>query len=127
MSRRTRHYSAWIALLAFALNALWPLLVQGRPAQMSMLAGEICTLGGMQPAGIVAGDSNPAPGAPSQLLPHCAFCSLGADRAPIPSGAPAALERTEWIAGIAPIAVDLPHARSERLPFAHPRAPPAYS
>lgn len=64
-----------------ALNALWPLLAHARPGDSGLLI-EICTSTGMK---WIAADGSEQYPAQKDLLPHCAFCSLGAGRAPLPS------------------------------------------
>lgn len=61
---------AWLAIVAMALNALWPLIVQARPATLV----PVCTVGGTThyielPGGTMPVDSQHQ---------HCAFCFAGA-------------------------------------------------
>ena len=66
--------SAWVAILAVALNALWPLIAECKPGAPSSLV-EACDEAGMHHA---AGDPDSAPSDSVPLMPHCAFCSLAA-------------------------------------------------
>src|SRR5487761_2753933 len=81
LKQSTRRFGSWLAILAMALNALWPLLAQAKPGDSGLLI-EICTSTGM--TWMAAGGAEQHP-AQKNLLPHCAFCSLGAGRAPLPS------------------------------------------
>jgi hypothetical protein len=81
LKQSTRRFGSWLAMLAMALNALWPLLAHARPGDSGLLI-EICTSTGMK---WIAADGSEQYPAQKDLLPHCAFCSLGAGRAPLPS------------------------------------------
>lgn len=81
LKQSTRRFGCWLAILAMALNALWPLLAQAKPGDSGLLI-EICTSTGMKGFPADGGENYPAP---KNLVPHCAFCSLGAGRAPLPS------------------------------------------
>jgi len=65
-----------------ALNALWPLLAQAAPARNSGSVVEICTAKGMKWIAAERSEKHPAQ---RNLAPHGAFCTLGAERAPLPS------------------------------------------
>ena len=84
-SRTTRRavlrFASWLAIVAMALNALWPLVANARPAS-SGPGVEVCAAGGVQRTPIESGGTQ----APELALsPHCAFCAFGADRAAAPS------------------------------------------
>ena len=66
-------FAAWVAILAVALNALWPLVAQLQPGDASMQM-EACAEMGVHHGD--AGEHDTAPAEPSPLMPHCAFCSL---------------------------------------------------
>ena len=73
--------TAWLAVLAMALNALWPLLAAANPGVPEPFGVPVCT-----PEGLVmvfdAGRQLPNPEGPAhRLMPHCAFCSLAAGHA----------------------------------------------
>lgn len=83
--------ASWLALAAMALNALWPLLVQARPAGVPVLS-LICTAQGLRslPGDPVA-PVQPADTASSQL--HCVLCSAGGDTClPQPDGVFASID-----------------------------------
>ena len=74
--RRSRRGAAWVAILAIALQALWPLLAQAKPKNVVLVP--ICTV-----QGVTHYLELPAGGAPVEQKAasqhdHCSFCSLGA-------------------------------------------------
>lgn len=119
----SRRFGFWLALLAMALNTLWPLLAHAKPVG-SGLAIEICTSTGME---WMAADANGKQPAQKRLVPHCAFCSLGAGRAPLPSSPAILPMQVSTVVAVI--------ARSEAAPVvsqsffspALPRAPPVLS
>lgn len=97
-----RSCTAWLAIVALALNALWPLIANAGPVEFSV---PVCTTGGSKvtPAG------NGLPVSPTELkAPHCPFCGSA-------GGATAALVA-------APLAVIVIAAARER-PVSHAFAP----
>jgi hypothetical protein len=82
---RVRNCAAWVAIVAMALNALWPLLAHLQPGpapalaqlrtEMAMHHGEHHGHHGAHHGGA---DDDSAPAEPSPLTPHCSFCSLAA-------------------------------------------------
>ncbi len=119
MSRTSRRFAAWIALLAIALHALAPLSARAAPAAPG--EHEICTAAGAKalPGGAPAGDH--AAGL------HCLLCPLGGDRAPAVAcpggGVCAVLAR----AGEAPSTRFAAPAAAAPASTALSRAPPARS
>ena len=115
-------FASWLAI---ALNALWPLLANARPASQSAIF-EICTAAGISTA---AGDAGTAPaeGSERHLVPHCALCTSGADKAP------AAAQSTSLVLIDASAAVEQPWvtlrgpAVTQARSRAQPRAPPVLS
>lgn len=98
-------------MLAVAVNVLWPLLANARPADIPSLT-EICTTLGVQG---VPGDAG-VPGsdpAPQYHQPHCPLCAFGFDKFAAP---PATL----WQIG----AIEATH-RGLLLPPTPPQAPDA--
>ena len=84
--KTARGISAWVAIIAVALNALWPLMAQLKPGTADLLM-EGCAEPGMQHAEpgvlhamlhVAAAEQKSAPALPSPLMPHCAFCTLAA-------------------------------------------------
>ena len=111
-----RRFSAWLALFAMALQALWPLAAQPAPTH----SVQICTTGG-------ATYQVELPGAPAQPAhEHCAICVIGADRPMAVPAAPAALAVASPSEASA-LARRPALVASERFHSARPRAPPSHS
>ena len=73
-----RSFATWLAILAMALNGLWPLLANAAPAEFS---APVCSMVGTMSA--PDGYSMPAPTAPAKSpAPHCPFCSTSSDHNP---------------------------------------------
>ena len=108
-----------------ALNALWPLIANARPAGVSSLT-EICTSVGMK---VVPGD----PTAPvndsgtKHLQPHCPLCSYGTDKLSAPPSAPWHVATTEATNCGPVVSIQPAEPRSDIRSPAHPRAPPVNS
>jgi hypothetical protein len=62
--------AAWLAITAMALNALWPLIAQARPATLVA----VCTSSGVTHYVEIPGGSQPA----DSHQGHCSFCFSGA-------------------------------------------------
>lgn len=109
-----------MAILVMALNALWPLIANARPAGAPGLM-EICTTEGIKtlPDGAPAGDP-----AAEHLQPHCPLCSFGTDKLAALPPAVVGLPPAD-LAHAAPAAIlhRAAIAAPQRSP-AHPRAPP---
>ena len=118
-------FTAWLAILAMALNALWPLIANAKPAGASSLM-EVCTARGLK---ALAGEpvSSPDDAGAKHLQPHCPLCSFGTDKVSAPPAAPLYLAPAA-ASGCGPsVASQSAESRSDiRFP-AHPRAPPASS
>jgi hypothetical protein len=128
LRRAARTAAAWVAIVAMALGALWPLVSLARPAGEPMLA-DICTTA---PSGAAA-----APRAPTPLPPadhsddatgapyHCGLCVSHAERFAAPPS------RATWtVAGPVTAAQTLVDDHAQRVPDRHflparPRGPPA--
>lgn len=120
---RTRiRLTAWLALLAVALNAFWPLLAQARPAQAGETGFEVCTVAGIRHLGTK--DEAPARG---QLVPHCAFCTLGAGHAPLAAMPACVLPPAPFSFGAVAPRDTGPHLVRFGFESAQPRAPPLVS
>ena len=122
MSRMSRRVSAWIAILAMTLNALWPVIAQAKPGLAATLQ-EVCTSAGLQKlavdAQLPAGHSSG-----TQASPHCAFCSFGADRIAIPSQELASFAQPSDVRHVVPSYRDAPSKAFPSQSSAQPRAPP---
>jgi hypothetical protein len=111
--------SAWIAILAMTLNALWPLLAQAKPAPESNLH-ELCTAAGIQ----IVAVGGELPAHQPNLSPHCAFCSLGTDRVAIAPMAQIGVVHGCGVRDAFPVFVSAPFPESHSHTSAQPRAPP---
>src|SRR5215510_10645338 len=80
-SRSTRRrFPAWLAIVAVALHASWPLAAYAKPTGPALLL-ELCTSAGAAKSGGAAHAPAPDPPAPGLgHLAHCVFCSAGAER-----------------------------------------------
>jgi hypothetical protein len=137
LSHKTaRGISAWVAITAVALNALWPLIAQLKPgmADMQMAGGAMLGMQHAEPGmqhGMLhaaAGEEDSAPAEPSPLMPHCAFCTLATGGFAVLvahpfNAAPLLVVTKEFRPAsreVTPLAL---HSYS----LAHPRAPPVLS
>ena len=116
-----RRTIALLAMFAFAANALWPLIANLGPVGLPMLT-QVCSTSG---PGYWLDDRNPSPGGMTSLVPHCPFCSLGADQVGAPpsvGGCQRAEPTPSYIAS--PVRSSPPRALASRR-SAQPRAPPS--
>ena len=123
LKQSTRRFGSWLAILAMALNALWPLLAQAKPGDSGLLV-EICTSTGMKWFPDDGGGQYPAQ---KNLVPHCAFCSLGAGRAPLPSSPVIAPMQVSSIVAVIERRESALVLSQSFFPPALPRAPPVLS
>jgi hypothetical protein len=121
-----RRLTAWLAIVALALHALWPLLAHAKPASATHLV-PVCTIEGVTHYVELAGGGPPADERSSSYHEHCKLCVFGADRhaaispAPVP---PLRIGVAAYCAAAPAAAVDVVFHCS---PPAQPRAPPALS
>ena len=124
MSRHPKGFAAWLALLAVALQALWPLLAQAQPKVV--LAESICSTNGADHGLEIPG---PFDGhGPANHIKHCPLCNPAGDRAAQAVDAPAL--SAFFIASVVFEAPAAPPATPYCSPVvspARPRAPPARS
>jgi hypothetical protein len=120
MTKALRRVATWLALLAIALSALWPVVANARPGYAN-LAKTLCST--TRPANAAEN----LPQSATHLTPHCAFCAVSADNNVVPAAdsVPAVVatdaeeSRPNFEAGRTP-------APPGYTP-AHPRAPPSVS
>jgi len=124
MSLKSRRIAVWLAILAMAFNALWPLAANAKPAGAFDPSTEICTVGGVKT--FSAGNVLPQP-AESAHLPDCSFCTLGADGFALPAAAVSSALHVPKAADFQLVAAALPPAEPFCYSPAHPRAPPVLS
>jgi hypothetical protein len=122
MTRRQNRLAAWIAALAMALNALWPLLAQAKPSSATLVP--VCTVQGVTHYLELPGGNSPLERKSSSQHDHCSYCSFGGERVALsPFQSIVAVEIQET----PPVHVEDRCSRSEKTFFARPRAPPAVS
>ncbi|HZQ75568.1 MAG TPA: DUF2946 family protein [Burkholderiales bacterium] len=121
---KLRRSAAWLAALAMALQALWPLIAQARPRSVTLVP--ICTVEGVTHYYELKGGETPLEQRSAAQHEHCSFCFFGAERfAALPAALPvAACEATRFLPADA--RVEAPR-RFPQLKGSRPRAPPASS
>ena len=70
-----RRLGHWLAILAIALHAAWPLLANARPKSVHLVP--LCTVEGITHYAEVPGGSTPLDDSANAHHDHCAFCFLG--------------------------------------------------
>ena len=126
MTPKTRSLAAWAAILAMALQALWPLLAQAKPKSVVLVP--VCTVQGVTHYLELSlkgapGEPQSDPRAASQH-DHCSFCTGGGDRIAPPC--------SSILGPISSPSFALPASELVLLEYqspvvARPRAPPAAS
>lgn len=124
MIHRARNLAAWAAILAMALQALWPLIAQARPRSATLVP--LCTVDGVTHYYELKDADTPLEKRSATHHDHCAFCSFD-------NGRTAAL-RSAPVFSPPSFTFDAPAERqlvsvvpSPHHPPARPRAPPATS
>jgi Protein of unknown function (DUF2946) len=117
--------TSWLAILAMALNALWPLIASARPTGAASFV-EICTAQGLKQ---IVGDPATGPAGPGgkHMQLHCPICSYGTDKFSALTSAPlfnASATGSDCEPAVADASAK-PHSNI-RSP-AYPRAPPDFS
>jgi hypothetical protein len=114
----SRRSATWIAILAMAINALWPLLARAQPGE-PLLVAVICGGGD----GVHAIDlTGKAPGGSRAAYDHCQLCVSGDRVAVLPSADPMSLAEGHPVsAARVPSVAEFP---STPPCFAPPRGPP---
>jgi hypothetical protein len=118
MSRRHR-VASWLAILAMALNALWPLLAQAKPRSVTLVP--LCTIGGETHYAEVPLGKTPLEQKSSAQGEHCSYCALSA----LPPAPLVHVSEKSSPSGHA--RVECPLVEPEALLEGRPRAPPALS
>jgi len=72
----------WLAALAIALHALWPLIANARPKSVALVP--VCTVEGVTHYIEIPGGKSPLDESSSAHHEHCSFCFLG-ERPALPS------------------------------------------
>jgi hypothetical protein len=120
-----RSFPAWLAILALTLQALWPLLVHARPANVHLVP--LCTIDGVTHFVEIPGGKSPAEQRSGSFHEHCKLCVFGVDRLAAVPAAPLPVLRVEMSVFIVAAPAVAVHVSSLSAPPAPPRAPPALS
>jgi hypothetical protein len=118
-TRSRKLLAAWLALLALALNAAWPLVAKAAPRSPAGLA-DICTVA--HEATVGTGGSIPVDLAAS----HCAYCSFASEKALPPTQACLPIVASAPRGASFGVDIFIPRNSSRTL-HAAPRAPPFVS
>jgi hypothetical protein len=123
MMRSRRPIAVYLAVLAMALNALWPLLAQAKPRSVTLVP--VCTVQGVTHYIELPGGNSPLEQKSSAQHEHCSYCSFGGERVALPPllqfAAAIEIEESQ------PAQVEDRSFASEQSSFARPRAPPSVS
>jgi len=65
----------WLAALAIALHAFWPLIANARPESVNLVP--VCTVDGVTHYAEIPGGKSPLDESSSAHHEHCSFCFLG--------------------------------------------------
>jgi Protein of unknown function (DUF2946) len=121
-----RHRSpvaVYLAVLAIALQALWPLLAQAKPKSAVLVP--VCTVGGVTHFIELPAGKAPVEERSEAHHDHCAFCSFGGERVALSPFLQSIISTR--IEEAQPLPVAVCELRSEKSSSARPRAPPAIS
>ena len=116
---RRNRFAAYLAILALALQAAWPLLAQAQAPSVALVP--LCTVDGVTHyLEVPVGKHAPSSSGHS----HCALCVLGAD-------APALVPQNVFAAAptfspLLPFHVEVAGPQSLATTIPAPRGPPAY-
>lgn len=113
---RSRSFASWLAILAMALNALWPLLSQAKPSSVTLVP--VCTVGGETHYLELPAGRTPLEQKTASHSEHCAFCAVSALPAPLVFSA------SEKHAASAPLQFQARLAEAPAFLSGRPRAPP---
>ena len=123
MSMRPRPLAAWLAILAIALQALWPLVAQAKPKNVLLVP--VCTVQGVTHYIELPKGNAPVEQKAASQHDHCSFCSSAGERIASPAN------QTEppvvAAAFSAPRSTESSFLESQKHAAARSRAPPAAS
>src|SRR4051812_1543375 len=123
MNRRGRTIWAYLACLAMALQALWPLIAQAKPRSVTLVP--VCTVQGVTHYIEMPGGASPLEQKSSAQHEHCSYCSFGGERAILPS-----VDANVVAAGISrPCGISIDEAvflKNTDFAAGRPRAPPFF-
>ncbi|SRR5581483_7608331 len=118
---KLRRSAAWLAALAMALQALWPLIAQARPRSVTLVP--ICAVEGVTHYYELKGGETPLEKRSASQHEHCAFCAFHDARAIALPNAPRP-PLVSHPAAVTPLYALVAQAVAQRHPPARPRAPP---
>lgn len=121
MSRR-RPLAVYLAIVAIALQALWPLLAQAKPKSVALVP--VCTVQGVTHYIELPKGNAPVEQKAASQHDHCSFCSFGGERIALPCSLTLQVIPFSSFATAASDAVVL---EDQSLLVARSRAPPAAS
>lgn len=123
--RSGRKLSAWLAILAMALQAFWPLIAQAKPQWSVMVP--VCTVGGVTHYVELPLGETPLEKQSTAQHEHCKLCVFGAERvAALPAAhVPPIVVEFRSPGQFLHFAEAVPPSGSH--PPAQPRAPPVLS
>ena len=113
---RARRIASWLAILAMALNALWPLIAQAKPRNVILVP--VCSIGGETHYAELPAGKTPLEQKTVSQGEHCSFCALGALAAPLHFSA------SEKLAAAQPAQFEAQLAEAPVVLSGRPRAPP---
>ena len=121
-----RNSAAWIAIFAMALQALWPLIAQAKPAAPSLLV-PVCTVDGVTHYIDLAAGAVPLEKRSAVDHQHCQLCAPGSDRVAVLPVPPIPVLIVEPGRACVPVQFVLAVPEATPYPPALPRAPPEFS
>jgi hypothetical protein len=123
MGRLRFRSAAWLAVIAMALQALWPLVAQAKPRSSVLVP--VCTIQGVTHYIELPAGKSPVEQQSEAHHEHCSFCSFGGERVTLSPFLQSILATRAEEAQ--PLRAGACESRSERSFNARPRAPPAVS
>ena len=116
----------WLAILAIALQGLWPLIAQAKPAAPSLLL-PLCSVDGVAHYIELAPSEAPLDERSAVHHEHCQLCVFGSDRVAALPAASIPVLVVETALEDAPLRSFVVSPETPSYLPAQPRAPPAYS
>lgn len=111
-----RRIGSWIAIVAMALNALWPLISQAKPRSVTLVP--VCTVAGETHYLELPAGKTPLEQKSSAQGEHCSYCTLSAL-------APALVfPESEKLSSVQPASLVAQVVQAPLVLSARPRAPP---
>ena len=124
MKHAHRNSATWLAILAIALQALWPLIAQAKPAAPSVLL-PVCSVDGVTHYIELAPSDSPLDQNSAVHHEHCQLCVFGGDRVAALPAASIPVLVVETAFEDAPVRSVVASPETPSYLPAQPRAPPA--